>query len=520
MAVIQKRNQDVVYSILSSMSFPEYNDLLEYRQQVDDCLQGQKVIHEKSQKYLPPNSWQKENPGAYELYKSRALFFNMCSYALKIYDGLLQMGEPDIVIPTELEYLKTFASVYNDGLHSIQQRLNVEQISHGLRCLLLETSSLDQKRPFVIKEYSANKMILPYFINVDGESMAKFVVLNESSYEYDIKTKQYIPIYKLLVLGLDANGEYYQARIKPSSWNNFNVDAPNIFPEEWTNFDFENPSKQNTVYPAYRGKRFNRIPFVWCGASSLSGTSYDIPPLYSMSNVELQLFRAYADYAFHLFMSSQETTYITGVDNSFNVNSVKTGAGAINALTGDNVSIQNISTNGVGFTAQENHLNMLINDIDRQRMSIMSAKSHQSANALQIVQDAQTAPLQIVNSVSGQAITQILRYASKWIGKTDQETASVHYIPSKEFATQNVNLSEMMNLADRIDEDKFPMTVEELRHLAIENGLIKTDSDWKEFKNKWEIERMGRLERSASVIPKNTGNPFSKININSDSMET
>ncbi len=519
MAFVKKENQNTIDSILSSMAFPEYTDLLNYREQVDDCLQGQKVIHDKAYKYLPPNSWQQEHKGAYDLYQSRALFFNMCSYALKIYNGLLQMGEPDIYLPKELDYLRTFASVYKDGLHSIQGRLNTEQLSHGLRCLLLETSSSNPNIPFVIKEYNANQMLLSYFIDMDGESVAKFVLLNESSYEYNLNIKQFVPVYRLLILGLDANGEYYQSRIAPQEWNSFDVNNPNKYiqnkmPNDWINFDFDNPSNNgNTVYPTYRNKRFNRIPFVWCGASSLSGSSFDIPILYSMSNVELQLYRAYADYAFHLYMSSQETTYITGVEKNFDINSVKVGAGALNSISGDSVKVQTVSTNGVGFTAQENHLAMLIDDIDRQRMSIMSAKSHQSASALQIAQDAQTAPLQTIQNVSGQAITEILRYAGKWIGKNDEEIMKIHYNPSKEFSSKSVNISEMISLSNMINEDKFPMTLKELRSLAVEKGLVKNDYQWEEFKQKWEEDRQLRLSK-INIIPDTNGNVFNKIETN------
>ena len=168
---------------VSQYAFPGYKDLVELRGIVDDCLAGQRTVKERG-KYLPPTKWQERYPEKYREFLFRALFPSETKYSLDIYEGLFNLGDPQIHLPDDkkMDYLVRDASVYRDSLKNIQVRLNKEQMTHGLRMLLLEVRD-DPERPFFIQEYGANKFLRSHFNSemVSGESIADCVLVDEST---------------------------------------------------------------------------------------------------------------------------------------------------------------------------------------------------------------------------------------------------------------------------------------------------------------------------------------------------
>lgn len=466
-------------------AFPEYNDLVEYRMRVDDCLQGQKNIKRKAI-YLPPTKWQEEHTEEYHAFLQRALFYSMTTYAMRIYEGLTMSGFPEIILAEDgkMDFILRSATVHHRDLHSLQSNLNREQFSHGLRCMLVDPTDNPQY-PFVIKEYCANSFLRAYFDSNSGDSKARMVLLDESGYDYDLKTKQDVYAPRFLVLGLDANNEYYQC---------------NISPADWVQFDIYNPPKDaRTTYPTYRGIRISQIPFTWCGASSLSGVSMDMPPLLDMADCEIKLFQLDAQYSQHIFQSCQETMFFLNASSDFKLESVRYGSGAHNKLP-KGVEPKVISNNGVGFTAQKEYMDSIIAQIELRRMSIMSSKSHQSGTAVGIVQNAQTAPLRTIVDTSGDAISEQLRFIALWMGYPDKEIARVRYTPSKDFANVDSNLSEFVALCQAVTRDEVPMLSEDLYRMAKENGYVNSRIEWKEFKKRWALEKLERQD-SLGYIP-------------------
>lgn len=490
MPKIKKITADQHFGIATSYAYPEYSELVEYRRRVDDCLQGQRNI-KKKQVYLPPNKWQESHPEEYMAFLQRALFYSMTTYAMRIYEGLTMSGFPDIILPADgkMDFIKNDATVYRRDLKSLQSSLNYEQFAHGLRCLLLEIT-LNPDKPFFIQEYSANMFLRAHFTKDElGVSKAKMILLDESGDEYNLKTKRDEFVQRFRVLGLDANGDYYQSEIQPC---------------DWVNFDIDNPPLEKTIYPEYRGVRFNMIPFTWCGASSLSGNSLDLPPLIDMADCEIKLFQLDAQYSQHIYQSCQETVFFLDTDAKFNLDDIRYGCGAHNKLP-KGVKPIVISNNGIGFDAQKNYMDSIIAQIELRRMSIMSSKSHQSGTAVGIVQNAQTAPLRTIVDVSGDAITEQLRYMALWLGYSQKEVNKIRYTPSKDFANVDNNLSEFVALCGAVADGIVPMLEEDLYRLAKENSYVNSQRDWKDFKRKWKLEKLERQE-SLGFIPMSGSN--------------
>lgn len=490
MALNNKYSPSQIYNAVSPIAFPEYDSLLEIRELIDDCITGLRTNDEK-RKYLKPTQWQKKHPESFQEFLYRALFPFETKYSLDIYQGLFRLGTPNIHLPESLRYLIKNASAKRDGLKDIQVRLNAEQMSHGLRMLLLETRE-SRKKPFFIQEYAANKFIRCHLVSKNGETYPDIILLNESSIVNDMATLSYMPDIKIRILALDKNGYYYQRQVGSNELTDFNYAFP--------------PQDNRTFYPTFMGKKYDRIPFVWCGATSTDMETVDVPPLLPMAQKELKLFLCMAHNSQHIFMNTQEAVVITGAPGSFKIKDNEFVAGSVVSLPGENTRVQYLSTNGVGFSAEEKEIERLQSGIEQQRLSLMSAKSHQSGTVVGLVQNSQSAPLRTIVDVSGSAITQILRHAAEWMEIPDEEKMLVSYIPSTEFAEARVNLSEFISLCKSVQENIVPMLEEDLFDMAKKSGYINNDFSWEQFKEKYDIEFEERQSKKAVTV-KNNGSP-------------
>lgn len=493
-----KFNESDLDKIISDLAFPGYNDLVELRELVDDCLAGQRTIKERG-KYLPPTKWQEKYPAKYREFLFRALFPNETKYSLDIYEGLFNIGDPQITLPDDgrMNYLVTDASVTRDSLKQIQVRLNKEQMTHGLRLLLLEVRD-DERKPFYIQEYGANKFVRAHFNSemISGESIADCVLLNESTLVNDIRTWSYRREIKLRILALDANMQYYQRSVSPEELKEIDIYHP--------------PQDSRTVYPEYRKRRFDRIPLVWCGASGNSGTNMDQPPLLSMAQTELKLFLCMAHNSQHIYMNTQESIVITGASNTFKLSDDEFVAGSVVVIPGENAKAQYLSTNGVGFDAEEKEITRLQESIEAKRLSLMSAKSHQSGTVVGLVQNSQSAPLRTIVTTSGNSITLILQHMARWMGYGEETVASIGYTPSQAFANPRFNLSEFIALCKAVFAGEVQMLEEDLYTMARESNFISSKLPWKQFKIKYDLEWEER-QKKQGVVANGSGNPFAGI---------
>lgn len=478
------------FLIPSNLAFRDYPCLAESRQRVDDCLAGQKKIKKEGEKYLPPDKWQKKNRKDYAAYLFRSLFFNFTRKTLNRYVGMLDMGEPDITFGNEnkMAFFRDRSTVYGTGLKALQRKINIAQLKHGLCGLLLESTG-NNDYPFIIQQYHANDFLRTDFITNEGESYAKFVLLDESAWVYDMRSKRDILQPRLRVLGLDANGEYYQAGIQLEDWRNFDVDEPGDI----------------AIYPDYLGKRFDRIPFTWCGASSLSGSSFDEPPILNVADAEISLYQLYADFRQVIYMTGQSPLVISGFKGK-NVEEIQkelkeliVGSGAIAGLPeGVTAAYLEMAASSLGLIAQE--VQRLI-DLCTQDALSLTQNANQSGVAVQLIQDSNISPLQIINSTAGDAITDQLRYAAKWMGLSDDEIKATRYTPSRDFAESNKTIQDLA-----VIEGSELLTFAEKRKIFVENGYGDKKKSIEEFFDELEEDKTRRGDGISINVQQ--GNPF------------
>ena len=479
-----------------AVAFPGYAKLVECRRIVDDCLAGQKTIKEKEE-YLPPSEWQEKHPEAYRSFLRRALFPGETQYSLSVYSGLFTQGNPRVTLPEDgrLDFIEKNATSRDDSLKEVQMRLNAEQMTHGLRCLLVETRK-DPARPFYLQEYPANAFLRAHFTQKDGDVFPDFVLVDESTTVYDLSNFADKQMVRFRIFALDANGDYYQMGITPAMLRQVDILHPKRIIDE------ANPDAGVIIYPTYRGRKFNRIPFVWCGWNSLSGEEFEMPPMLSTAETELKLYMCMAYNSQHIYMNTQEILVATGVGNNFDIEKMHVGAGGGVALPNADADMKFVGPGGAGFEAEKNEIDDLKAEIEKKRLSLMSAKTHQAGSTIELIQNSLSAPLRITVKPAGLAITQALRFMAQWMEYSEDAVERIEYFPSQKFTAQKLSVAEWLSLCDSVFEGRAPVTEEDLHALGVESGIISSKLPFPDFKKAWEAERERRMDEMAkSVMP-------------------
>ena len=92
---------------------PEYQAVVDDWRLVNDCVNGERKVKSKKQRYLPkPNAGDKsqENDDRYTSYMARAQFVNFTARTKRALVGSVFRKRPIVELPNALEYLREDAS--------------------------------------------------------------------------------------------------------------------------------------------------------------------------------------------------------------------------------------------------------------------------------------------------------------------------------------------------------------------------------------------------------------------------
>lgn len=477
MATIQ---QPKTTGFLSLYAQCGYNDQVKLWQRCRDAFSGEDAIKARGAEYLYQTQRKAKNAAQWLAYLGRAKFPAYPHETVQKMLGTLSAGEPTIALPDELAYLEERVTPYRDGLEGMQRRINEHQLKFGRYGLLLEVAPDGR---FYVNEYRAEKILRAHFVESNGESYADFVLLDESGYEFNIATKTDEWKEKLRILGIDANGFYYQAQVDTS---------------EYSGFDLKYPREDMTVYPTVFEKPMNRIPFTWVNVSNLSGAHWQNPPMLNLVNLCLHIYNDDACHEQTLFMTSEpDRTVIGGDGKDF---PIETGAGAVNFLAKD-FEMKFTEFSGAGADAQLKNLETMHKQAQDMGVSLAGIESaqNQSGVALDIIRNSQVAALMVINETAGLAIQEQLRYAGKWLQYPDDKIAAeIIYEPSKQFARMKMSAQEIVSVitAKLNAGGKMPLTWEEIRRVFVESGWGAA-TDWDELQASLDAESVQSAQELA-----------------------
>ena len=237
------------------------------------------------------------------------------------------------------------------------------------------------------------------------------------------------------------------------------------------------------IYPNKYGKTLNRIPFVCINPSNLSLTSPQNPPLLNLCVQCLHILEADCDHQNAIFMTTDPTGVFTGVNKGKDVD---TGSDSVLFLP-QGATFGYVAAGSSGIPQQMENIQKMKEDALQMGVSLAGQEGavNSSGVALSIVRNAQTAALRIINETAGKGIEQILRYAGKWLGMTDEECSEmIKFTPSNDFAEAKATVPECVALMN----STLPMTEEEKRRYLERNGIVDP-VPWEELKEKLDEEK-------------------------------
>ncbi len=432
---------------------PQYDCRVRQWERCRDCLAGQDAIKARNggMCYLPPtagmildgmNGSHDLGYQNYQAYLCRAHYYAFCSEAVDLALGMLWNKPPVIegLKGTPLEYLETRATHEGESLERLLYRINEAQIGTGRIGIFAdmpagETGGPPQPYISMYNEYS----IINWDASFTGELASEklnLVVLDESgpkrvnTFQWEDWTQ-----YRVLCLGpIDTNetvGGYKQGVFASNG-------AAPVFDEE------------ALFAPVAQGRPLDEIPFVFINANSTTSCPQD-PPLLSLADATLYLYRLQADYSAELHGQTSATLVTKGLSKTPKDEKKPQRLGV-----GGHVDL------GSNKEADAFFLELSGKGLPELRQAVADAKSHcrersgevvdqssrgrESGNSLEQRISVRTATLHSIAQHGAEGVTKLLRVLGKWLGMAPEAIAKIRVFPNTIFAVPSFSGVDLLAL--------------------------------------------------------------------------
>jgi hypothetical protein len=403
---------------------------------------------------------------------------------------------------TRLEFFRELATSQHDGLDALFTRTVENVLKYGKYCLLLEPNEAGDL--FHINEFRPEKLLRVVPFETDGDSYAKVIYLDTSNIRFDYHHHCTVYCPQITVLALDGREIYYQAKfgtgevpVKGFDQNGAVVAADRQQGKETIdalfalleNFDIDNPDPAFTVYPTKYGKVMNRIPFTVINPTNLNFMRYSAPPMLDLCVQSLHVLNADCDHQQAIYLTTDPVAKFTKVEKGKDGAKVMLSADRSLILSGD-ADFNFVSAPTSGLQMQADNISRMLEESRSMGLNISGTDgaANTSGVALEIIRNAQTAKLRIVNQTCAKAIEEQLRLAGRWLLNMDAETAAetIKYTPAAELAKVKPTITELAAFANVAE--KFSVTRKELREWLEENFDIE-HKDWDELQAELDAEK-------------------------------
>ncbi len=413
----------------------EYLTLEPLWRYVADCYDGSERIKEgeNAREYLPIQSLERDElrlrnvPFEESRYAFRRRVASYENFFRPIIDdvvGLMQRNPASVRFGVasdeesakEVRDMKYWGNRFNDGLAGLKARLNFAQILFGRYGTLLDvtTNSSGLEPNFCVVEYPAQKILDG---EVDDVSNAQFgalrwALLDESTRKFDPKEKTWKRSTRRRLLALDAQGRYYNARFE-------GVDAD----EQWRDFSLDKPNGANVVYPCFKGRTLDFIPFTVCNVDKLGLENWTRPPYLDVARLAVENYVVDSWYKIGLYLHATPTLAVCNAARESN--DVRLG-GVIwpRGTSSSPVSVSILETTGAGLAELRNAKDELKETLRYTSIRDLIDRSgaNSSSEALRVRTTSGTVAVAAVDRAGARAIEEQLCFASLWSGATVAET--------------------------------------------------------------------------------------------------
>lgn len=438
-----------------------YMKLLPLWQIVNDCYEGVEAIKSPTRSfiYLPPQPAERKElesgtdiaSSRYMFRKNVATYVNLFRPTINDIVGLMQKNKPkmrfgvkdDNESPQAILDMRFKGTRYGDGLTGLKTRLNHAQALFGRYGMLLDVvTDQDGLNPeFCITEYPAFSILDgDYFeSNYDNRKQLRWILLDESTRKFMSNTKMWVDCPKRRVLGVNADGVYYNA-----VWEGTDVESV------WASFDFDNPQPSDQyqlIFPTYQDKYLDFIPFTVCNVDRLGVDSWQPPQYLDVAQIAIGNYIVDSWYKMGLYQFATPTLVISNAKSS--EKNVRLG-GVIwlnsSSNSSQSASATILETSGSALSELRNAKQELRENLRYSSISdlIDGAGANSSGEALKLRTASGTAAIATMDKTGARAIEEQIRFAAIWAGATKDEAvnritfeADTTYI-GKDFEISNV----------------------------------------------------------------------------------
>ncbi|MGI5832141.1 MAG: hypothetical protein ACOX6D_06360 [Thermoguttaceae bacterium] len=395
-----------------------------------DAYEGTEAIKqgERSLEYLPMTKQEVAEARAlgrsrhYEIRRASASYENFFRPIINDVAGFMQKNPPTVKFgtvsdsesPPEVRNIRWYGNRSNDGLAGLKHRLNFAQVLEGRYGLLLDIlcGPDGANGQFSISEYPAPAIL-------DGETTLfsperpntpEWILLDESARGFDRTRKEWELKSRYRVLGLDANGEFYQAVLD---------DEPET---RWLDFDLRRPPRGSTRYPMFRGRRLPFIPFTVCNVNHLGFDAWEDPPYLDVAHLAVANYQIDSFYKTALQNHASPTLVVANADRP-DPNIALGGVIWPTSRGGLPITASLLETSGRGLAELRAAKDFTKGALryTSVRDLLEGAGANSSAEAIKLRTSTGTAAVAAIDRTGARAIEEQLVFAGIWAGATRTE---------------------------------------------------------------------------------------------------
>lgn len=399
-----------------------------------DAWEGERIIKEKQEKYLPPTRAMRadgmkqgeQGHSEYQDYIMRAVYHDIVKPSIEAMLGILHSGPPTIELPPQLDDMRDHCTFNGESIEQLLVRVNEQQLLVGRLGGLLDVAdgAAASDMPYIVL-YNAetiNNWDTSRVYDDSGPRKLQFVVLNETGLKRNAQLSWVTEIRYRVLADASAMADAWPGIVSGLAGANYVVaeaDKMETVPAE----AFRTPSLGGTGLEA--------IPFQFIGPRDLMPDP-DKPPLLGLARLALAIYRGEADYRESIHQQAGGTLALMGV-SSVGKEGTEQRLGPGNII---NLPLQGDAKYvGAGHECLDPMLDSIKADEGRAAAlgaSMLDQKGNaaESGDALTIRSAARTCTLNTIACAAAGGVENLLRSAAIWVG-ADPDKVSVE--PNLEF---------------------------------------------------------------------------------------
>jgi len=352
---------------LQEFAHPSYLAIQEEYLMLRDCFNGSKAIKDAGERYLPKLSGQE--PGDYENYKLRALFFPITSKTVGTLLGFATTKDPDLKYDAQLK------PYFTDDVGSYQFT------EYYIKCL---QEVILMGRIGTLIDAPVTGAAMPILVTYDAEHIINWSVFEDGTLDWVLLRETILVPHATQRFQITPKTQYRWCGLRGGLYTVETLD--------------EDLQITSSMTPLFRGRPIDYIPFVCTGTTGVH-MQVDRPPMLDIATINISHYLTSADLEWGRHFVGLPTPVIIGADST---TKLKIGGTTAWVLPNEGSNAKYLEFLGQGLGSLENALQEKIGLMASMsaRLVDSSTKGSEAAETVRLRYVSETASLkQLVSSV-------------------------------------------------------------------------------------------------------------------------